>query len=603
MYSICSRREAKSLYIVLLLAGCAILSSSAGAAGLGNIRVRSALGEPFAAVVHVTAGEGEELTADCFRLAEAESGDGVRNLRHANLEFQRKGAGGELHIRGVGVESEPLLRLVVRLRCAGDVGNGITREYSALLDPREYKVSLPLPAAPAPSSAARSSPEAQPLLATSRVAAVRESADGGAPSSRKREKIAKSRSKVAPGAASQESRFQLQLSTAALDPARLSIQLSEEEKLRLRERMMLLETDDQVAQLMQLKDRIMRLEKQLMAASHVASAVAVAPAIASAVAIKPLASKPEEARAGESEFFGLWFWGAFASLCVAVAGCFAWFWRKRRGKEQADGGLFEFELDEESKAVGALSPAGGEFSHAQVARPVADAVEQPPLPSSETEVDVFHPDTVLEEAQLLIDHGLARQAIGLLEDEIKRRPLFVALWIKLFEACRMAGEHQQFAVRAQEFRTHFLSDALWHQVQTIGRELDPANPLYREDSGVQPVDRTETAQAGNAEVDFSLEFELPEPGENAAHQQAHLMFGDEAPLLDLPQLEVSSSPARMPETDYVSDDPVLQDIARMIQAGQRDEACNRLEELLYRGAFEQRVIAAAWLDRLLPVGE
>lgn len=592
---------------MFLLAGFALLSSGAGAAGLGNIRVRSALGEPFSAVVNVSAAEGESLGTDCFRLADADSADGVRVLRHASLDFRRKGSGGELHIRGIGAETEPLLRLVVRLRCAGEAGSGITREYNALLDPREYKTVSPSPAIATLPVATMPAPS-MPPAAVSRAPRVSESgsAKRAAPPARKSEKIARPKDKAASGGVLQEDGFRLQLSTAALDPVRLAVELSEEEKLRLRERLLLIDADDQVAQLMQLKDRIMRLERQLVAASPVASPVAMASVPASAVVSKPHAGKPEAAKSGEGEFPGPWLWGVLAGGGAVVAVFFVWRWRKERAKTLAAERVFELDLDEAEKAGEALSCSAPALPHVLVTEAVASATNQPAQPAwgGGGEVDVFQPDTVLEEVQLLMDHGLARQALDLLEDEIKRRPLFVALWVKLFEACRQAGDKALFAARAQEFRTHFLSDALWHQVQAIGRELDPDNALYREGGDFPTGAQAETAQPAEAEVDFSLEFELPGLDGKTVHEPSPLMFGgDASPLLELPPLDKPAFAKKTAEADYVSDDPVLQEVARMIHAGQRDEACNRLEELLYRGTFEQRMVAAAWLDRLLPIDE
>ncbi len=51
--------------------------------------------------------------------------------------------------------------------------------------------------------------------------------------------------------------------------------------------------------------------------------------------------------------------------------------------------------------------------------------------------------------------------------------------------------------------------------------------------------------------------------------------------------------------DFVSDDQTLQNIANLIASGQRREAFDTLEVLLYKGTMTQRLTASKWLDKLL----
>ncbi|MSQ73095.1 MAG: LysM peptidoglycan-binding domain-containing protein [Betaproteobacteria bacterium] len=171
----------------MLLALTALLlpCSVAIAAGLGKITVLSALGQPLKAEIEIVAlqpGEGETLSArlaavDSFRQAGIEFNGALLNVKFA-VERRPNGQ----HVVSMTSSqpiSEPFIDMLVELNWA----NGrLTREYTFLLDPPEYKgpsVASPAPpvtppiaeALPAPVSvpaqtpAAPAAPEARPLAA------------------------------------------------------------------------------------------------------------------------------------------------------------------------------------------------------------------------------------------------------------------------------------------------------------------------------------------------------------------------------------------------------------------------------------------------------
>lgn len=631
-----SNRWAAKLHILLF---CLSLSTPLFSAGLGQIRVHSALGERLDASIPVIASDSESLTSDCFQLtAPHEDGD-VRTLRRARFEYRRAASGGELHIQGLEIEQEPLLKMALQLRCPQDDARGVAREYSVLLDPREYKAAAIAPVVErvvsvvSPSQAvapvvqekpARRMRVAPTLVPLTQSTTLSQTAAGTRTTKSLRTKL-----KAAP----ERAEFRLQLSTAALDPVRTDLNLTEEDKLKLRERLLLIDADDQTAQLLQLKDRITRLEKQLSILSAVAASSptpAGLPVAKSRIvpAIKPV----------NEASFSRWLWAGFAVLLLLPLGFMLWRWRVRN---QAEQNLFTFDTDFNGPDT-VIQP---------VDVPVAEmrGVQSPNTVArindgwgSGDNMDVVSPVNVAEEAQLLLDHGLLRQAIELLLQEVGLRPTALALWMKLFEAYRTAGDSKNFQVQAIAFQEHFVSDALWRQVQAIGRDMEPLNPLYivheaqsldelavpvnhvpsgNDDFDILTMIQRAEQQVPVAEsppktreVDLPLEFHLPEmilppvsdeggdaPVPAPFIQEDDHLFGFDAPSLELPALQVPADRKPLSPENFTSSDAVLQTISYMIFGDQREEACQQLEELLYKGTFEQRLVAAKWLDQLTPV--
>ena len=667
-----------SARLVFALAGFALFPFAVEAAGLGNIRVRSALGERFDAAVTVTAGADESLSAACFQLIEPNGVDDVRSLRHARVDFQRTAQGGEVHILGREHEPEPLLNVALRLRCPEESARGVTRVYSVLLDPREYSKSVRQLQPAIPVVAAKAAVPPRSVIGPSSIWRVRagETAEQlarrhyprdaasreqfitdlwmlnadlpqdrnaflpkdvflalppvskatkarksspmpvavGKPAKEKQAKSAAERKE-----ASSDSKFRLQIASVPQGKLPPAVNLSEEEKLKQRERMLQQETDDQTAQLLLLKNRIAQLEKQIAEISNTASGAA---AISSpAQKLSKTAGVSEPAR--EDDFPIHWLLVALGSLFVGAIGFFVWRrWDDKRKALFVEDEPFSFEPE-----PSAVAQEGAVMSPGPALHPLASESESPApvavakvLATEEwvtsARMDVVEPETLAEEVSLLMAHGMARQAVDILQQEIKTRPQAVVLWMKLFEGCRLLGDSKLFAAQAQDFRARFLSEAWWQQVQSIGRELDPGNPLYQEDEALAPLMpevnfppslvAEEVPEPRDVLLEFPLEFDSSEieakragfgelPERSVPQEESAPMFSIELPPLELPAATALST------GDFVSDDPTMQAIALVIQAGQRDEACHQLEELLYRGTFEQQLLAAKWLDKLLPV--
>ncbi|GAA5784805.1 hypothetical protein GCM10007860_17300 [Chitiniphilus shinanonensis] len=448
--------------------------------------------------------------------------------------------------------------------------------------------------------------------------------------------------------------YRLQLSAPTLD-LEYRAPMTPEETLRLRENLLLLESDDQTAQLMQLKYQIAQLEKQL---AQVKSRAGLR---SGAEPEQPGSDKP--AAGGES---GYWMWGGLLALLLLPGGYVLWRWRERRLADEYEPFSMATTLEPRFSGTGKLATGFGEPPPVPITtgatggpgvRDLAHNIAQMANEWHNDEVDVVLPGNVSEEAQLLIDHGLVQQAVNLLSHEIEQHPTALALWMKLFEVLRHNDMKQPFQERAVAFRLQFASDALWQQVQALGRDLDPGNPLYEpldEDDALLPSARpvvppasapapavaapaaTPLREALGARDDDalrmpempSLEFTLAE----APAEPSHIIESLELPPLDSEPFELEAKPvqepppaegeplfkpadfliAEVPPSDkpstaevnpmeFLTDDPVLRPVSELLAKGDTSTVFRLLEETLYNGTLEQRQTALKWLDRLFPI--
>jgi hypothetical protein len=98
------------------------------------------------------------------------------------------------------------------------------------------------------------------------------------------------------------------------------------------------------------------------------------------------------------------------------------------------------------------------------------------------------PDSVVKAARLFYEDGALARAVELLQFAVEENPATLKPWLALFEIFRLEGLTGEFGELAGRFREHHGASDYWRKVQYIGREMDAANPLYRE----APVDHLET---------------------------------------------------------------------------------------------------------------
>jgi hypothetical protein len=83
-------------------------------------------------------------------------------------------------------------------------------------------------------------------------------------------------------------------------------------------------------------------------------------------------------------------------------------------------------------------------------------------------------------ARLFYEDGAVSRAVELLQFAIEDKPADVRPWLALFEIFRLERLTGEFAELAGRFRQHHGGGEYWPKVQFFGREIDPANALYKE---------------------------------------------------------------------------------------------------------------------------
>ncbi|WP_085315821.1 type IV pilus assembly protein FimV [Derxia lacustris] len=166
----------------------ALVSTSASALGLGDIELRSHLGQPFQAEIAVRLAEGELLGASCVNVPRGDGGD-IPGIGSNTVSVETRGGRTLILVRGRGPFSEPVARIVVEAGC----DTRVTREFVVFVDPAEL-ASAPL-VREAPGLPAAALPPA--ARATAAAAAAPAAADPARAAAARRRPAAQ-RQRVAP---------------------------------------------------------------------------------------------------------------------------------------------------------------------------------------------------------------------------------------------------------------------------------------------------------------------------------------------------------------------------------------------------------------------
>jgi FimV-like protein len=162
-----------------LLAGSLLLMLTPSAYGLtlGEISVRSALGQPLNATVPVRIGAGEALAGAC--VAPVEQRSDLRRVPGARVTTPEASRPGEYELRVTSTSAlyEPMYELELKVKCPGSAS--VVRQYVLMLDlpgaiasepasPRALNVPAPVPATAPVRGTADSSPAARPRATAAR---------------------------------------------------------------------------------------------------------------------------------------------------------------------------------------------------------------------------------------------------------------------------------------------------------------------------------------------------------------------------------------------------------------------------------------------------
>lgn len=418
------------------------------ALGLGEVSVRSSLGQPLHAVVELI-DVPPELNSDCFRLSPASVA--TPTPADARLALVRANGRTALHIRTPGSLNDPVVQFVLGTDC--DVR--MQREYALLLDP-----PVVAPAAPEPLIAA------VPVSTTPRVPA-REAAAAKARTDKPvaRVKRATPATDATPRlvlsgkrhfSGGPESRFALQLDTTLPDPARIGqpgetltpTELSDE-NTALTRKLAHLET-----QLSDLHQRNAQLEARAATTSRPAT---------------PPAAPPSPARWP----LALLLLGLLAGIAALVV------WLRRRAQAPVATPLTTLAATQPldaSSAVPDIERMDDDDSH--VAAPVpARMAERAPAEAEEEGTEVK--EDILDQAEVFMAHGHGDFAIHLLQEHLRAAPMESPVpWLLLLDLQHRAGDTEGYAATSTECRRYFNINLSGHPISQDGNDPGPGLEAY-----------------------------------------------------------------------------------------------------------------------------
>lgn len=580
-----------------LLLALGLLALPARGIEFGEIEILSPLGEKLDARIPLKTRPGEWFHVTCIALGPPGSAAALPAVPGGTLSVERRRDSANLRLRTAEPVSDPALGFSVTSTCEGASATATKREYSVLVDPpevfaRQQRGRAKAAPAPPPATAFAPPPVAAP---TTRIAAPARAPAPPAvvPRSRHAPPSPRGEPTPQPGAASAKSDFVLKLTSAPMDLARTR-QFDDKSRAQLRERLRLLDSDDQVAAMLSMQDNLRRLEArvaelQLKLATTTALAesqarpraeppapqppkVAAAPPAPEPVKIAPpappaaeppkaAAPMPPEAEAAkpavapakapaaeaESRFDLLsalpggpfaWAGGLAVVVLVLIAALIAR--RRRDGESSYDDSLEPHspatrlmpreELEAPEPQLGAaaehpfevaapLRPEIG--SDAALATRLEEDTESlrrrymeerfPEIRNSTINLD--DPGSVVKGARLFYEDGATPRAVELLRFAIEDRPSQVRPWLALFEVYRLerlAGEYGELASRFNELHGN---TEQWAKVRGLGRELDPANPLFQEPAAkpLETIGPREARRLGLGAVDPIAENWLEAP--------------------------------------------------------------------------------------------
>jgi len=116
-------------------------------------------------------------------------------------------------------------------------------------------------------------------------------------------------------------------------------------------------------------------------------------------------------------------------------------------------------------------------THVAASVPAASSTPAPVPPSEPSpEEDSVDP---LSEAEVYLAYGMDDQAEAMLRHALAQDPASMAARVRLLEVYKMRGDVLPFNTLAQEMYEMTLGQtAEWEATASMGRELDPSNPLY-----------------------------------------------------------------------------------------------------------------------------
>ncbi|WP_410497737.1 FimV family protein [Chitinibacter sp. S2-10] len=514
-----------------MLAPLALLLSLNGAHAmtLGEVQLKSFLGQRFKADIPFRLNGEERLLEDCYQIRPVSSDVAYIGATSIQLLPRGDGSSGILRVTSGSLAEEPIMGFALNIECDGV---SLTREFTVFLDPppvieapvtSQKKTSFLTEAAPAAKKipslitqqettleriAGRYFPASSPLYSRYLTRLKRsnpELVDAEIPAGSEvylppRPVAKKPAAKVvhpqlaatqttppAPASSGQEQgRLRLEgADSQIVSPPPASLQNNPEAYIK--------ELENKIAELGQLRQRLQleiealdrRMALNAQAMNTVASAaqtavVTSAPLLASPVASVTVVPAPVVKEGDASSVkrtvaqTSNWQWPLVIGLFGLGAGI--WWWRRNGDQESSDEHV-------PSSVLSALKTS-------YAPRPASPATEQSLMKQLNTGIEVRDVEAnSLDQAQYYMAHGDTLRAIEMMQQLIEADPQDVERWLMLFRVYRQQGMKSDYVQLAKKFRaqTPPLDEDDWELVRSIGYKLDPEHPLFAK--AVKPQER------------------------------------------------------------------------------------------------------------------
>ena len=531
-----------------------------------DVRVLSQLGENFVAQVDFSLAANEVADEACFHVTSTGS-DVLDNLPANTLTVVPTNQGGRLRIRTTQPLNEPVVRFTVRASCPA-LGQ-LQREYTVLLDPPNLvdppngvdppTLALPDVSPPAVSQAPTTSGHSGSATATKSSAAS--ATLPRRPKSQQRAgNPAPWRPLTAAAKGGPASGFRLKLSTNEIDLSR-SEKMTERDRAELREKQLLMDADDQVANMLSLKNSVKQLETRLAEMQQKLNVVSTPAAVASlpapapvgktaAASAAPVALAPDKSSMAPASTLDWvrqhWYWGLAALLLLILA---AVYWRRRQHDES-----FAYPLNDAAPlndTGNTPEPAHGSSTESLVDLDFHGETPAPGQPTAWQETpadphDLYRnvivnqfpelklaggadPAVIVDVAWKYFEDNSERgRAIELMEFGLEEHPEDEDLWLTQFEFYRRDGRRGAYEQLAKRYLKSFPDSASWDSIREGGRFLDPTNWLYADE------------EFSDDEKSLALDFDItgdgdasPENAEAAENEKNESPIADAELLLPL----------------------------------------------------------------------
>lgn len=431
--------------VFLLLGLCH--AASAAALGLGEISVRSQLGQPLHATVTLL-GASAETTAACFSLDASE--DGIAPPPRAQLSIEQSGDQTLLHIRTRQSVNDPVAQFVL----VSDCEVRLRRDYVVLLDPPALLASAIIPETQAAAPAETAAPVAAPLVAPAPRAARPQRKTSRASATASRPAVARTgqpaaapqRAQTAPAPAPRlvlSGKRTLPTMADAPVALRLDTRLPDLAQPRPESLTATELSDENTA----LAHKLAHLEAQLAALQRRNADLEAARSASTTVAPPP--KQPAQ-------------WPVYLLIMGLLAASIALVaWLLRRQRPQPSRLMDDTPRTQSDPMMMTLS----DMTSGLQAEPVPTPQRMPEIAAPPRNEGTEVKEDILDQAEVFMAHGHGDLAIHLLQEHLREAPTESPVpWLLLLDLLHRGGDTEGYAAASAECRRYFNVNLTGHPI-------------------------------------------------------------------------------------------------------------------------------------------